>query len=101
MESIMEVIRIVLPLIIVGGIALFVVTRLKNKSKQGTLGKKKTKNAQILLDSLIPLGLLAGCLIGLVFNLFFPFQLSFILTFGAAFGLLAGYFAYEYYSDKE
>lgn len=101
MKSTMEIMRILLPLVIVGGIAVFVVTRLKNKSKKGTLGKKKTKNAQILLDSLIPLGLLAGCLIGLVFSLLFPFQLSFVLTFGAAFGLLAGYFAYEFYSNKQ
>ncbi len=100
MDYIMEILRIILPLIIVGAIALFVITRLKRKSVQGNFGKKKTKRAQILLDSLIPLGLLAGCLIGLIFSLFFPFQLSFILIFGAAFGLLAGYFAYEYYSNK-
>lgn len=100
MESTIEIIRILLPLLIVGGIAMFVVTRLKDKSRKGTLGKKETKKAQTLLDSLIPLGLLAGSLIGLLFSLLFPFQLSFVLTFGAAFGLLAGYFAYEYYSRK-
>ncbi|SEL05528.1 hypothetical protein [Carnobacterium iners] len=59
MGSIIEIIGILLPLLIVGGIALFVITRLKKKSKQGTLGKKKTKKDQILLDSLIPLGPLA------------------------------------------
>lgn len=43
-KSTMEIIRILLPLVIVGGIAIFVVTRLKNKSKKGTLGKKIQKN---------------------------------------------------------
>lgn len=43
-KSTMEIIRILLPLVIVGGIAVFVVTRLKNKSKKGTLGKKIQKN---------------------------------------------------------
>lgn len=101
MDSTVEIIRILLPLVLVGGIALFVITRLKKKSKQGIQNKKKTKKTQILLDSLIPLGLIVGSLIGLLFSLFFPSQLSFILTFGAAFGLLAGYFAYEYYGNKE
>ena len=42
-KSTMEIIRILLPLVIVGGIAVFVVTRLKNKSKKGTLDKKIQK----------------------------------------------------------
>jgi preprotein translocase subunit YajC len=47
MESTMEIIRILLPLVIVGGIAVFVVIRLKGKSRKGTLGKKK-KNSNFI-----------------------------------------------------
>ena len=34
------------PVVIVGGIVLFVIGRLKDKYNQGNLGKKKSKNAQ-------------------------------------------------------
>lgn len=54
----MEIVSIVFPMIIVGVIAIFVVYRLKHKHQQGTLGKKKTKEAQNLLNSLIPLGMI-------------------------------------------
>ncbi|MEN1970490.1 hypothetical protein WMZ97_20740 [Lentibacillus sp. N15] len=55
----MEILRILLP-VVVGGIAVFVVLRMKYKYDNGTLGKKKSKNAQNLLDSLIPFGMMAG-----------------------------------------
>ncbi|GAA0339610.1 hypothetical protein GCM10008931_34140 [Oceanobacillus oncorhynchi subsp. oncorhynchi] len=55
MSSILEMVRILLPLILTGGIAIFVVMRMKHKYEEGTLGKKKSKGAQQLLDSLIPL----------------------------------------------
>ena len=44
---------------------------LKHKYNNGNLGKKN-QNAQILLDSLIPMGMLVGCIIGLIFGMFFP-----------------------------
>lgn len=75
MEPIIDIILIVLPIVIVGAIALFVISRLKAKQRRGTLGKKETTEAQTLLDSLIPLG--------------------------AGIGMLAGYFAYEFYSKAE
>ena len=68
-----EIIRTLLPLLIVSGIALFVIIKMKRKYKQRALGKKKTKNAQILLDSLIPFGMIIGCLIGIIVNAFFSF----------------------------
>lgn len=60
------------PVLIVGGIVLYVIGRLKHKYNNGTLGKKKSKNAQILLDSFIPMGMLVGCIIGLNFRHVFP-----------------------------
>ena len=97
----MEIVGIILPIAIVGGIAIFVVKRLEHKYKQGKLGKKKSKDAQNLLDSLIPLGMLFGCAAGVILSLFFSFSLLSTLTFGSGVGLLLGYFAYEMYSKKE
>lgn len=101
MESAIEIIRIVLPIVLVGAISLFVISRLKVKQKRGTLGKKETKAAQSLLDSLIPLGMVFGTAAGLVLSLILPFSLGTGITFGAGIGLLGGYFAYESYSKQE
>ena len=101
MGLIMEIARIVLPIVIVGGIVVFVIKRLEYKHNQGTLGKKKTKGAQNLLDSLIPLGMLFGCAVGVILSMFFPISLLSTLSLGAGIGLLFGYFAYEIYCKKE
>ncbi|WP_434087998.1 hypothetical protein [Cytobacillus solani] len=96
----MEIIHIVLPVVIVGGIAVFVVKRLKHKYDQGNLGKNKSKGAQDLLDSLIPLGMLFGSAIGVIFNMFFSTSLLFTVSLGAGIGLLFGCVAYGIYSKK-
>ncbi|WP_313468966.1 hypothetical protein [Carnobacterium sp.] len=100
-SSIIEIALILLPVIIVGSIGIFVVTKLKQKQAHGTLGKKKTKGAQDLLDSLIPLGMVLGCIFGMISSSFFPISLLSTLSLGAGIGLLGGYFAYEIYSKKE
>ena len=86
------------PVVIVGGIVVFVIKRLQHKYNEGKLGKKKSKEAQILLDSLIPMGMLVGCIIGLIFDMFFPGSLLSTLGLGAGIGYLFGFFAYEIYS---
>lgn len=45
MELFMELVGIVLPIAIIGGIVVFVVKRLEQKHKQGKLGKKKNQEA--------------------------------------------------------
>nr|WP_142950474.1 alcohol dehydrogenase catalytic domain-containing protein [Bacillus wiedmannii] len=80
------------------GIVEDVIGRLKNKYDNGTLGKKKSKNAQVLLDSLIPIGMLLGCIIGLIFGMFSPDYSLLAVSLGAAIGYLFGFFAYEFYS---
>lgn len=97
----LEIFRIVLPVIIVGGIALFVVLRMKHKYKKGTLGRKKTKGAQILLDSVIPFGMLIGYAIAILLSLFTPLSFLAATTWGPGVGMLFGYCAYEIYSKKE
>ncbi|RKD69561.1 hypothetical protein ATL39_2981 [Sinobaca qinghaiensis] len=57
-----EITLILLPVIIVSGSALFVIKQMKGKNERGTLYRKKTKQAQDLLDSLIPLGMLLASL---------------------------------------
>ncbi|SDO17456.1 hypothetical protein SAMN04488053_10869 [Alkalicoccus daliensis] len=97
----MEMIPILLPIIFVGVMALFVVMRMKQKYKQGTLGKKNSTRAQTLLDSLIPLGMVIGCCSGMVLSFIFTFSISYGLSLGAALGLLGGYIGYEIYSREE
>nr|WP_274310474.1 hypothetical protein [Solibacillus daqui] len=97
----MELFGIVLPLGFVGGIAVFVIKRLEHKQKQGKLGKKQSKAAQSLLDSLIPLGMLFGCIIGLILSMFFSIPLLPTLSFSSGIGFLFGYFAYEIYGNEK
>lgn len=101
MGLVMEIVRIVLPIVIVGGIGVFVVKRLKHKYNQGNLGKKKTKGAQDLLDSLIPIGMVLGCFVGVILGMFSPISQLTTISLGTGIGYLIGYFAYEIYSKKE
>ena len=101
LELFIELVGIVLPIAIVGGIMVFVVKRLEYKHKQGKLGKKKSKDDQNSLDSLMPLGMLFGCTIGLILSMFFSISLLSTLSFGSGIGLLLGYFAYEIYGNKQ
>lgn len=94
----MWLITAIAPVVIVGGIVVFVIKRMEHKYNQGKLGKKKSKGAQQLLDSLIPMGMLLGCLIGIIVDIFFPNYSLLTIGLGAGIGYLCGYFAYEIYS---
>jgi len=100
MSTIMEIVHILIPLLIVCGIAIFVVYRMKYKSEQGKLGKKKSIRAQNVLDSLIPLGMIFGCTIGIIFSMFLSITLLYGISLGAGIGLLFGYISYEIYSKQ-
>ncbi|PEW47977.1 hypothetical protein COJ17_18365 [Bacillus thuringiensis] len=86
------------PIILVGLIVVFVIKRLEHKYKHGKLGKKKSKEAQLLLDSLIPIGMLVGCIIGLISGMFSPDFSLLSISLGSGIGYLFGFFAYEFYS---
>ncbi|ANC06520.1 MULTISPECIES: hypothetical protein [Bacillus] len=86
------------PVVIAGGIVVYVIRSLKHKYNNGNLGKKKSKNAQVLLDSLIPIGMLLGCLIGIIVGIFSPDSLLLSVSLGSGIGYLFGFFAYEIYS---
>lgn len=96
----LDIARPLLPLVIVAGIAVFVVMRMVHKNKKGTLGKKKSRSAQNLLDSLIPLGMMVGSIVATFLSLFSPLSLLATLSWGPGIGLLFGYFAYEIYSKN-
>lgn len=100
MDSALDIARILLPVVFASGIAVFVVMRMKHKYKNGSLGKKNSKGAQTLLDSLIPLGMMIGCAAAILLSLFFPISLLSSIGFGAGIGLLFGYFAYEIFSKN-
>lgn len=93
----LEIARILLPLAIVCGIAIFVMKRLEHKYKKGSLDKKKSKGAQNLL---IPLGMVIGCIVGILLSIFFPISLLSAVGLGTGIGLSFGYLAYEIYSKK-
>jgi len=101
METVTDIILIVLPILIVGAIALFVILSLKSKQRRGTLGKKKTSEAQTWLDSMIPLGMVFGSAGGMLFSFFFPISMATSIALGSGIGLLGGYFAYSHYSKTE
>lgn len=101
MDSVLEISHILIPLIVVGGIAVFVVFRMKDKYEKGTLGKKKSSTAQQFLDSLIPLGMIIGCIVAILLSLFWSISLLAMIGLGSGVGLLFGYFAYELYSSLE
>lgn len=94
----MWLLKAIAPVVIAGGIVVYVIGSLKHKYNNGNLGKKKSKEAQLLLDSLIPIGMLVGCMIGLIFGIFFPNFALLSVSLGAGIGYLFGYFAYEFYS---
>ncbi|MBE7127171.1 hypothetical protein [Bacillus mycoides] len=94
----MWLITVIAPVVIVGGIVVFVIKRMEHKYNQGKLGKKKSKGAQQLLDSLIPMGMLLGCLIGIIVDIFSPGYSLLTVGLGAGIGYLFGFFAYEIYS---
>ncbi|WP_052131649.1 hypothetical protein [Planococcus sp. CAU13] len=101
MEVFIEILVTLLPLIFVSAIVIFVIYRLKAKQRKGTLVEKKSENAQILMNSLIPLGLIFGAMLGTAASWILPFTLLTSVTMGSAIGYLFGYFAYEAYSRKE
>ena len=95
----MEIVRSLLPVLIVGGIGVFVVKRLEHKYRKGDLGRENRKVLN-LLDSLIPLGMLFGCTTGIIFSMLLSTSLLSTISLGAGIGLLFGYFAYEISSKK-
>jgi len=91
----MDLIMIISPVLIVGGIVLYVITSLKRLANEGKLVKKKSADAQIWVDSLIPLGMILGSVIGVILGLLFPFSLSLTISLGAGIGYLLGVFVYK------
>ncbi|MDY0409696.1 hypothetical protein ACFFIS_05775 [Virgibacillus soli] len=62
---------------------------------------EKSRNTKVLIDSLIPLGMIFGSAIGVIFGMFFnPSFLVFSISIGAGIGLLVGVIAFAFYSKR-
>ena len=88
------------PILIAAAIGLYVIISLKHLANEGKIGKGKSKGTQVLIDSLIPLGMIFGCAIGIIVGMFSPLSLLLTTTLGASFGYLLGFLAYKSYSKK-
>ncbi|WYP27240.1 hypothetical protein NSQ54_03745 [Alkalihalobacillus sp. FSL W8-0930] len=95
----MDILQAVGPLLIVGIIVLFIINRLKSMHKKGSMAKFKSKRKQVLIDSAIPLGMIAGAGIGMVVGIISS-EFVYDISLGAAFGMLIGYFVFAYYSKR-
>lgn len=95
MDITLDIIWIVLPIVIVGGIGLFIVKGLRYKSYDRNDGKRKSRNAEHLLNSIIPFGLIIGCVIGVTLSMFLQISLLHTISLGSAIGLLLGYLVYD------
>ena len=101
MDLTLEIARIVMPLVMVGAIGVFVILRMKHKSKKVILGKKKTLHGQKILDSLISFGMMIGLSVAIVLSIFNLFSFLTAITWGPGIGMLCGYLAYEIFSNKK
>ena len=90
MEFLMEMLKIVWPLLLTGVISLFIILRLKSKFK-GKTSEDITKE-QIVGAYFMPFGLILGA----IYSSFSSVPLS----IGPSVGFLLGYVAYEVYSRK-
>lgn len=63
---------------------------------------KQSKDAKILIDSLIPLGMIFGSAFGVVFGIFLkPSLLVFTISAGACIGYFIGVIAFGLYSKEK
>ena len=91
MEFLMEMLKIVWPLLLTGVISLFIILRLKSKFKGKT--SDDITREQIVGAYFMPFGLILGT----IYSLFSSVPLSGV---GPSIGFLCGYVAYEVYSRK-
>ena len=90
MEFIMEMLKIVWPLLLTGVISLFIILRLKRKFKGRT--SNNVTREEIVGAYFMPFGII----IGAIYSSFSSVPLS----IGPSVGFLLGYVAYEVYSRK-
>ncbi|MFI8684824.1 hypothetical protein [Rossellomorea sp. NPDC077527] len=91
----------IVPLVLIGAVAVWVIQRLHRKHSQDTSAQTTSKAAQDLLDSLIPVGMIFGSAFGVIISILFSTSLLFTVSVGAGIGLLVGFIAYEVCTLKE
>ena len=98
MEFLMEMLKIVWPILLAGVISLFIILRLKSKFK-GKTSDEITKE-QIVGAYFMPFGMILGGIVSTIYSMFSSDSLLTNLSMGPGIGFLFGYFAYEVYSRK-
>ena len=96
----MELLLAITPVVIIGGMVVYVIKKLQQQYNQGSHAKRKSKGAQDLIDSLMPIGMLCGCAVGVLVGMFSPIPLVYTVALGAGVGYFLGFLAYESYSKK-
>ena len=96
----MELFLAIAPVAIIGGMVVYVIKRLQHQYNQGNLAERKSKGAQDLIDSLMPIGMLCGCAFGILLGMLSPIPMAYTVGLGAGVGYLLGFFAYERFSRK-
>ena len=86
--------------IIMGGIVVYVIKRLQQQCNQDSLAMRKSKGAQDLVNSLMPIGMLCGCAFGILLGMLSPIPMAYTVGLGTGIGYLLGFFAYESCSKK-
>ena len=96
----MELFLAIALVVIMGGIAVYVIKRLQHQYNQGSLAMRKSKGAQDLVNSLMPIGMLCGCAFGILLGMLSPIPMAYTVGLGTGIGYLLGFFAYESCSKK-
>ena len=88
------------PVVIIVGMVVYVIKRLQHQYNQGSLAKRKSKDAQDLVDGLMPIGMVCGCALGILLGMLSPIPMAYTVGLGTGAGYLLGFFAYESFSKK-
>ena len=98
MEFLMEMLKIVWPLLLAGVISLFIILRLKSKFKGRT--SNDVTREEIVGGYFMPFGIMLGLSISTIYSIFSSVPLLAAVSIGPSIGFLFGYVAYEVYSRK-
>ena len=98
MEFLMEMLKIVWPLLLTGAISLFIILRLKRKFKGRT--SNDVTREEIVGAYFMPFGMILGGIVSTIYSMFSSDSLLTNVSMGPGIGFLFGYFAYEVYSRK-
>ncbi len=90
MGTVFEILWFVFPVMLAGGMVLFVIKRLEKKHKKGAFETNKKRRDSNILDYAIPMGLMFGCVLGVIIGLFSPISTLLTVSLGTTLGYGCG-----------